>query len=192
MFIVLEGADNSGKSTHARLLAEWLLAQKYEVKLTSEPNNSRLGWSIRELIESEDEWKTPEYLTCLFTANRHQHMYAPNGIKQALDAGKIVICDRFVLSNYVYQFDCLEMAQQLNSNFPIPDLLIYLEKGKKSEEMQILANRYRDFIGNQDCTSLFKNKCCFGNIETWGIEEIQEKIRQEIERILLQKTLLKL
>ncbi len=171
MFVVFKGADGSGKSTHAKLLAEWLLAQKYEVKLTSEPNNSRLGWAIRDLIEDENEWKTPEYLTCLFTANRHQHYHAPNGIKQALNAGKTVVCDRFVLSSYVYQFDCLYLVKQMNCNFPTPDLLIYLERGNKSEEMQILANRYRHFINSPESTSLFKNKFCFGNIESWSVEE---------------------
>lgn len=182
MFIVLEGISDCGKTNHARLLAEFLMAQDYKIKLTSEPSQSRLGWGIRELLKDEQQWKTCEYLTCLFSANRHEHVYAPNGIKPALDEGKVVICDRYILSSYVYQYECLNLVKDMNLKFPVPDLLIYLEPSQKDEQQTILANRYRFFIGTNNPPA--RNKYCFGNIDSFSPEESQEKIREEVKKYL--------
>lgn len=102
MFITFEGIDGSGKSTQARLLAEYLRDQDYEVVRTREPGGSVGAEEIRALVlqGDPDRWSA-ETEILLFTAARRDHL--EKTIQPALDAGKIVICDRFADSTRMYQ-----------------------------------------------------------------------------------------
>ena len=101
-FITLEGIDGSGKSTQARLLAERLQAQGFDVVLTREPGGSPGAEEIRALVleGDPDRWSAETELL-LFTAARRDHL--ERTIRPALEAGKVVICDRFVDSTRMYQ-----------------------------------------------------------------------------------------
>ena len=102
MFVTFEGIDGSGKSTQARLLAEHLTANGYEVVLTREPGGSPGAEEIRALVlqGDPDRWSA-ETEILLFTAARRDHL--ERTITPALEAGKIVICDRFADSTRMYQ-----------------------------------------------------------------------------------------
>ncbi len=101
-FITFEGIDGSGKSTQARLLADHLRAQGHDVVLTREPGGSPGAEEIRALVlqGAPDRWSA-ETEILLFTAARRDHL--ERTIQPALDAGKIVICDRFADSTRMYQ-----------------------------------------------------------------------------------------
>ena len=101
-FISFEGIDGSGKSTQARLLADGLRAQGYDVVLTREPGGSPGAEEIRALVlqGDPDRWSA-ETEILLFTAARRDHL--ERTIQPALNAGKIVICDRFADSTRMYQ-----------------------------------------------------------------------------------------
>ncbi len=101
-FISLEGIDGSGKSTQARLLAEHLRATGRQVVLTREPGGSPGAEEIRKLLleGTTDRWSAHTEIL-LFTAARRDHM--ERTIEPALDAGKVVICDRFADSTRMYQ-----------------------------------------------------------------------------------------
>ncbi|MFA5539313.1 MAG: dTMP kinase [Gemmobacter sp.] len=101
-FFSFEGIDGSGKSTQARLLAETLRAAGHEVALTREPGGSPGAEEIRRLLleGAVDRWSAETELL-LFTAARRDHL--ERTIRPALDAGKMVISDRFVDSTRVYQ-----------------------------------------------------------------------------------------
>lgn len=75
MFITFEGADGSGKSTQARLLAARLREEGHDVVLTREPGGSPGAEEIRRLILSgaTDRW-SPETEILLFTAARRDHL----------------------------------------------------------------------------------------------------------------------
>jgi len=125
--IVLEGADGSGKSTHARLLAEYLEGKGKEVVVTQEPTKGFIGQAIRMILSGKIR-VSPETLTLLFTADRAEHV--DKVIKPALESGKIVISDRYYYSTVAYQSvqgvnD--QWISQLNSFVPDPDLVIVLE-----------------------------------------------------------------
>ncbi|MBO6603905.1 MULTISPECIES: dTMP kinase [Paracoccaceae] len=102
LFVSLEGIDGSGKSTQAKLLAEALKRDGHEVVLTREPGGSPGAEEIRALVlqGDPDRWSA-ETEILLFTAARRDHM--ERLILPALEAGKIVVCDRFADSTRVYQ-----------------------------------------------------------------------------------------
>ncbi|MEZ5714850.1 MAG: dTMP kinase [Paracoccaceae bacterium] len=101
-FITLEGIDGSGKSTQARLLRDALEARGFDVVLTREPGGSPGAEEIRALVleGDPDRWSAETELL-LFTAARRDHL--ERTIRPALEAGKVVICDRFVDSTRMYQ-----------------------------------------------------------------------------------------
>ncbi|MEL6466950.1 MAG: dTMP kinase [Pseudomonadota bacterium] len=101
-FITFEGIDGSGKSTQARMLADHLRTQGHDVILTREPGGSPGAEEIRTLVlqGEPDRWSAETELL-LFTAARRDHM--ERRIQPAIDAGQIVICDRFADSTRMYQ-----------------------------------------------------------------------------------------
>lgn len=102
LFISFEGIDGSGKSTQARLLADALRAEGRDVVLTREPGGSPGAEEIRRLlVEGDPNRWSAETEILLFTAARRDHM--ERTIRPALEAGRIVISDRFADSTRVYQ-----------------------------------------------------------------------------------------
>ena len=101
-FITFEGIDGSGKSTQARKLAEHLQAQGRDVILTREPGGSEGAEEIRTLVlQGEPDRWSAETEILLFTAARRDHL--ERTILPAIEAGKVVICDRFADSTRMYQ-----------------------------------------------------------------------------------------
>lgn len=101
-FISFEGIDGSGKSTQARMLADYLRGLGHDTVLTREPGGSPGAEEIRALVlqGDPDRWSAETELL-LFTAARRDHL--ERLIAPALAAGKIVICDRFADSTRMYQ-----------------------------------------------------------------------------------------
>jgi dTMP kinase len=105
MFIVIEGADGAGKSTHAARLASSMRAAGGTVATTSEPTKMPIGRLIRQILappevivtDVEYDWRT---MALLFTADRTMHGTEISGL---LDEGFVVICERYYLSTFVYQ-----------------------------------------------------------------------------------------
>lgn len=102
LFVSFEGIDGSGKSTQARRLFDHLRASGHAALLTREPGGSPGAEEIRALVlqGDPDRWSAETELL-LFTAARRDHL--ERVILPALQAGQVVICDRFADSTRMYQ-----------------------------------------------------------------------------------------
>ncbi|QIQ86079.1 dTMP kinase [Erythrobacter sp.] len=101
-FIAFEGGEGTGKSTQARLLAEALEARGIAAEITREPGGTPGAEAIRDLLLAPPgEGWTREAEALLFAAARADHV--ARRIRPALEAGRWVVCDRFVDSSRAYQ-----------------------------------------------------------------------------------------
>jgi len=102
MFISFEGIEGSGKSTTARALAEHLQERGLDPLLTREPGGCTLGRGLRHtLLDMRVHTLSSRAELFLFLADRTQHV--TEVIRPALEAGQIVLCDRYVDSTLAYQ-----------------------------------------------------------------------------------------
>ncbi len=101
MFITFEGIDGSGKSTQIQLLKDMLEKRNHVVTLLREPGGNILSEQIRQLLLDSKEQVDPRCELLLFTAARAQ--LVSSVIRPALEAGYIVICDRYIDSSVAYQ-----------------------------------------------------------------------------------------
>jgi len=99
MFISFEGIDGAGKSTHIARLHQHLAARGVDVCLTREPGGTPLGESIREWVLHQPVDVVSEVL--LMFAARAEHL--DKVIRPALQAGRVVLCDRFTDATMAYQ-----------------------------------------------------------------------------------------
>lgn len=101
-FVSLDGLDGTGKSTQCRLLVEWLSAQKVPVTECADPGGTALGQELRKLLLFGREHRIATITEAmLFMASRAQ--LVEEVIRPALDCGHVVVSDRFLLANVVYQ-----------------------------------------------------------------------------------------
>lgn len=100
LFIVFEGAEGSGKSTQARLLADWLGRVGIPHRLTREPGGTPVAEEIRAVILHGVDIPVETELLLVLAA---RSVHVRELIEPELAAGKIVICDRYELSTLAYQ-----------------------------------------------------------------------------------------
>ena len=101
-FITLDGLDGTGKSTQHRLLCDWLAGQKLPVAACVDPGGTAVGQQLRQLVLfGRDHRIATTTEAFLFMASRAQ--LVEEVIRPALGRDEIVISDRFLLANVVYQ-----------------------------------------------------------------------------------------
>ena len=101
-FITVEGIEGSGKSTQTKLLAPYLETGGRAVTLTREPGGTPIGDEVRKiLLDPVHTALDPKAELLLYAASRAQHIREI--ILPALEAGRIVLCDRFSDATLAYQ-----------------------------------------------------------------------------------------
>jgi dTMP kinase len=101
LFVVLDGIDGTGKSTQCRLLAEWLRGQGRTVTECVEPGSTPIGDELRAILLGHRHELALRTEALLFMAARAE--LVERVIRPALAAGHVVISDRYLLANIVYQ-----------------------------------------------------------------------------------------
>ena len=102
LFIVFEGQDGSGKSTQIKALTAYLEEKGRTVLLTREPGGTPVAEKIREvLLDPENKGMDATCEAYLYAAARAEHVRQV--IVPAIEEGKVVLCDRFMMSSLAYQ-----------------------------------------------------------------------------------------
>lgn len=132
LLIALEGPDGAGKTTQARLLADRLTRHGHQVTVTREPGGTLSGTAIRGLVLDPNVPLAPTAEMLLFAADRAQHLVEV--IHPALNAGQVVVTDRFVGSSLVYQgigrglgVDVVTEASRLTGAFDLPTVTVVID-----------------------------------------------------------------
>lgn len=186
-FITLEGIDGCGKSTQAKLIHQRFKAMGYQVLLTREPGGTELAEEIRRVILTPGkEELDPIAEILLYAASRVQHVNVL--IKPALEAGQIVISERFVHSSLAYQgyglgrdLKLIKEINRLATGDVWPDLTFLLDTAAETSGERV---RCRAMTNGNDCD----------RIEMRGLS-FQERVRngylelaKEDERIVVINT----
>lgn len=132
-FITVEGPEGAGKTTIIAMLAEQLRAEGYDVVLTREPGGIEIAEQIRAVIlDKNNTAMDPRTEALLYAAARRQHLV--ERVKPALEAGKIVLCDRFIDSSLAYQgyarglgMEEVLMINQFAIQNMMPSLTLYFD-----------------------------------------------------------------
>lgn len=151
LFITMEGTDGAGKTTQINMLRDYLLDKGYNVVCTREPGGTDIGEKIREIILDKNNEKMCNMTEALlYAAARAQHINEV--IQPVLNDGGVVISDRFLDSNLVYQGFARSMGERLIKNINKyavgdlePDITFFLklkpEDGIKRKKEQTELDR---------------------------------------------------
>lgn len=150
MFITFEGIDGCGKSTHAKLLSDFLNQKGYKTIILREPGGTDFSEKIREILLTSEYNLNPQIELLLFEAARSHLTH--NVIKKALQSGTAVISDRFFDSTTAYQgygrgidLEIIKICNNLAANGIKPDLTFYLDL-EIEEALSRSKDRVRDNI----------------------------------------------
>jgi dTMP kinase len=149
-FITFEGGEGAGKTTVLHAAGKALEEQGYDVMTTREPGGIEIAEQIRNVILDPANTKMQKRTEALlFAAARHQHL--TEKVLPAMDAGKIVLCDRFIDSSLAYQgyAQGLGMEEVFSVNqFAIqdcmPHLTLFFDIDPKIGLARIAANKNRE------------------------------------------------
>ena len=181
-FITIEGCEGSGKTSIIRLLCEELEKRGISYLSTREPGGSKISEQIRNVILNVENTKM-DYMTeaLLYAASRRQHL--EEIVKPALNAGKVVICDRYLDSSLAYQGyarglgidEVYNINMYATSGF-LPDLTIYIDI-----PVEIGLGRIKD--NNRDVNRLDLEKIAFHNKVREGYLKIAKMYPDRIKVI---------
>ena len=206
LFIAFEGPDGCGKSTQIRFLAEHLEQAGLNVVQTREPGGSPIAEKIREVVLSrENEGMAAMTEALLYAAARAEHVHKV--IAPAIEAGKVVLCDRFVDSSIAYQgygrmlgAKTVWRINEAAVDGYMPDVTVFLNVPPERAFERMNENKEYDRLEIEDIS--FHRRAYEGYqelskkpgvivVEARGTKyETREAIRQQIEPVLKEAGLL--
>lgn len=200
----MEGPDGSGKTTQINLLEQYLKEAGYECLITREPGGTVIGEEVRELIlNPEYKEMSPVTEMLLYAASRAQLVHEVIG--PALEAGRIVISDRFVDSSIVYQGIARNLGISTVAAVNAPGIGIYRPDGiffiDLSEEEGIRRKKNQKKLDRMEQESIdFHHLVSEGYRKVLAerpevikidggkdIDVIQKKIRNHVDELLKKK-----
>ncbi|MBC7998345.1 MAG: dTMP kinase [Leptolyngbya sp.] len=131
-FITLEGPEGAGKTTQLKLLSRQLDQIGCKHIVTRDPGGTSLGKQIRRILLNPENPVMPMTELLLYQADRAQHV--DELIRPALDAGTLVLCDRYIHSTIAYQgyargidFDLIDKLNQMATGGLMPEITILFD-----------------------------------------------------------------
>lgn len=186
-FITLEGPDGSGKSTVAGIIIDRLIKDGYEVVHTREPGGIEISEQIRNIIlDPKNTAMDAKTEALLYAASRRQHLV--ERVFPAVEAGKIVICERFLDSSLAYQGYGRQIGAEevLGINlFAIdntyPDLTIYLDIDEQAGLDRLKDREFKDRLDQESID--------FHHRVNEGYKKVVEKFSDRIKVVDASKTI---
>ncbi|GAG31491.1 unnamed protein product, partial [marine sediment metagenome] len=183
-FIVLDGGDGAGTSTHSQLLTGFLEYKGFKVHLTQEPSKSEIGKILRIFLKDKKIPPTTDAL--LFAADRDLHFH--NEIQKKLDEGYIVISDRYLESSIIYQSTqsdkiSVEWIKLLNKFVGQPDLTIILDidpkiaLARKNDEQ---LEKFEELVFLDKVRNLYLTRAKQEDYYTVSSDDIIELVQEKI------------
>ena len=199
LFITLDGVDGAGKSTQCQQLADWLRAQGHAVVLCHDPGGTELGQELRNILLNYRGMMALTAEAMLFMASRAQ--LVAEVIRPALDAGSVVISDRFLLANVVYQGHAggldpaaLWQVGRIATAGLEPDLNLILDlphevsRSRRKAAADRMESRGDDFFARVRAGFLLeaqrRPECCRVVDASGSLENVQEGLRREVAAFL--------
>lgn len=153
MFITFEGIDACGKSTQIELIEHVLKEKEIDYMVTRQPGGTQIGQLIRNILLNPDHINmVPEAEVLLYMADRVQHI--KEVIQPALDAGKVVLCDRYHEATLAYQgggrqLD-LRWLKAIEKKFVVtPDLSFWFDISVETSQERL--KKRNQMLGVENC-----------------------------------------
>ena len=199
LFVSFEGPEASGKSSQIKILSKYLKKNKIPHIITREPGGTKVGEKLRKIILDKKANITPSEEILLLMSARLNHIN--NVIIPSLKKGKIVICDRFADSTFVYQGyvnnfglkKTLDLHKNLLNNFlPTKTFLFILSSNEINRRLKLRKNKNKYDKINKDFHNkvirgykkISKNNKRFYTIDaTKSLTTISDKIIREIIKL---------
>jgi dTMP kinase len=198
-FLSLDGLDGTGKSTQCRMLVEWLAGQKLAVTACVDPGGTPLGQKLREILLHDKGHIATAAEALLFMASRAQ--LVAEVIRPALERGEVVVSDRFLLANVVYQGHAggLEPEQlwqigslatgglepDLTLVFDLPLELAAARRGRAADRMESRDEDYQRAVKRGFVFEAGRRPDRFKLIDAEpDADAVQKIVRREVARLL--------
>ncbi|MCI5622876.1 MULTISPECIES: dTMP kinase [Anaerostipes] len=202
LFITMEGPDGSGKSTQIELLRDYLSHKGYDIIVCREPGGTPISEAVRQVILNKDFTEMGNMTELLLYASARAQL-VEEVIRPAINAGKVVICDRFVESSVVYQgiargmgIDLVYDVNRFAIGDTMPDITFFIDvdaqtgiaRKKKQAELDRMEREALDFHikvveGYRTLAAMNSDRIhrIDGNL---SIEEIHRQIITEADKII--------
>ena len=204
LFISLEGSDGAGKSTQIEYVKKFFEQKGITPIMTREPGGTAISEKLREiLLDKENAAMNPVTEMLIYAAARAQ--IVSELIKPALEAGEVIICDRFVDSSIAYQAygrklgDMVEKVNAYAVDDTLPDMTIFLdldpeigkarvgERGESDRlELEKMDFHYRVYNGYKAVAAANPERIQVIDANR-SIEEIRDDIYSRLEKLCEEK-----
>ena len=198
-FLSLDGIDGTGKSTQCRLLVEWLNANGIVAIACADPGGTALGDQLRQILLTSRTEMSSRAEALLFMASRAE--LVTRVIRPALEAGTVVVSDRFIAANVVYQgyannlpVDELWQLGRFSSGNLLPDLTIILDlpaevasvrRGRTADRMESRGNEYLERVRQGFLTEAARQPKTFRVVDASpSVEIVQDELRTIVTGLL--------
>jgi dTMP kinase len=203
LFITTEGTDGSGKTTQIKLIESYLIEKGFEVVVTREPGGTAIGEKIRSII-LDTENSNMSYITEMMLYASARAQLVNELIKPSLEAGKVVICDRFIDSSFVYQgfgrnidIEIIERVNNIALDGVSPDITLFFDidpeialkrriqsTGADRIEQEAMDFHKKVYNGYKKLASMYPDRIKAIDSNR-SIQEIFADAKEQIDRILV-------